>query len=256
MNYSLITGAASGIGLELSTLLAEDGNNLILIGRNEKRLLSLKSSLEKKYNISAYVITKDLSKENAPEEIYNEITSRGFVVENLINNAGFGSFGRFVEIDTHTDLSMIDTNCRALTHLIKLFLPDMLKRNKGRILNTASTAAFLPGPYMAVYYATKAYVLSLSEALASETSGTGVTVSVLCPGPTKTEFQSKAKMNKSGFVKLGFMDAHTVALHGYKGMLKGKKIIVPGALNKFLVSAIKLLPRSIVTRMAKSTQKL
>jgi len=256
MNYSLVTGASSGIGLEISRLLAKDKNNLILVSRNEDELLKLKKGLEDSYKVQVHIISKDLADHNSALDIYNEISSLGFVVENLINNAGFGSFGRFNEIDTLIDISMIDVNIRALTYLTKLFLPDMIKNKKGKILNIASTAAFFPGPYMTVYYATKAFVLSLSEALASELAGTGVTVSVLCPGPTKTAFQSKAKMKKSEFVKFGVMEASTVALYGYRGMLKGKKVIVPGILNKFLINIIRFLPRSIVTSMAKTTQNI
>ena len=151
---------------------------------------------------------------------------------------------------------MLDVNIRALTELTKLFLPHLLENGKGRILNVASTAGFMPGPYMATYYASKAYVISFSEALASELKGTGVTVSVLCPGPTKTGFQAKAEMKKSDFVSLGVMEAKAVALCGYKGMLKGKTIIIPGVLNKLLVYGSKLIPRKLLTALAKSTQKI
>lgn len=256
MNYSLVTGASSGIGLEISRLLAKDKNNLILVSRNKEELIKFKKVLEDNYKVQVYVIAKDLAEYNSPLEIYEEISREGFIVENLINNAGFGSFGKFNEIVALKDISMIDVNVRALTYLTKLFLPDMIKNKKGKILNIASTAAFFPGPYMTVYYATKAFVLSLSEALASELAGTGVTVSVLCPGPTKTAFQSKAKMKKSEFVKFGVMEASTVALCGYRGMLKGKKVIVPGILNKFLINIIRFLPRNIVTSMAKTTQNI
>ena len=256
MGYSLVTGASSGIGLELCHLLAKDGCNLVLIARKEKELYQLKNDLEDKYSIKAHVIVSDLQCIDAPLYIYNEIANLNIEIDNLINNAGFGSFGPFCEIDSQKDLAMLDVNCRALTHILKLFLPDMIKRKKGRILNVASTAAFMAGPYMSVYYASKAYVLSLSEALASETKGSGVTVSVLCPGPTKTPFQNKAQMKKSDFVTFGTMEASQVALCGYKGMLKGKGVIVPGALNKIMVRGGRLLPRNILTAMAKSTQKV
>lgn len=256
MSYSLVTGASSGIGLEICKLLAKDKNNLILVSRSEKELLKLKKELEDNYKIHVYVIVKDLAEHNAALDIYHEALSKGFIVDKLINNAGFASFGRFSEIETHVDIPMIDVNVRALTYLTKLFLSNMIKNKEGKILNIASTAAFFPGPYMAVYYASKAYVLSLSEALASELKNTGVTVSALCPGPTKTAFQNKAKMKKSEFVKFGVMDAYTVALCGYKGMLKGKQVIVPGVLNKFLINIIRFLPRSIVTSMAKATQNI
>lgn len=256
MNYSLVTGASGGIGLEIAKLLAKDKNNLILVARDQEKLLKIKERLEQDFKIKVYVIIKDLAYESAAEEIYEEIDTKGLIVDKLINNAGFGSFGAFIDIEASRDLSMIDVNVRALTNLTKLFLPDMVKRKHGYILNVASTAAFMPGPYMAVYYASKAYVLSLSEALASELKGSGVSVSVLCPGPTKTDFQSKANMKKSDFVKFSVMDATTVALLGYRGMLKGKRIIIPGAINKLMLSAMKLLPRKTVVALAKSTQKV
>ena len=256
MNYALITGASSGIGLELSHLLAEAGSNLILVARKEKDLYELKTSLTKKYNISVEVIKKDLGNPSAPKEIYDEVASKGMSVDTLINNAGVGSFGPFSEISLEKDINLIDVNVRALTELTKLFLPHLLEEKKGRILNVASTAGFMPGPYMAVYYASKAYVISFSEALSSELEGTSVSVSVLCPGPTKTGFQAKAEMKKSDFVSLGVMDAKTVALCGYKGMLKGKTIIIPGYLNKLLILGGKLMPRKLLTALAKSTQKV
>ncbi|WP_426347981.1 SDR family NAD(P)-dependent oxidoreductase [Alloiococcus sp. CFN-8] len=256
MNYTLITGASSGIGLELCHLLAEAGNNIILVARKEKELYELRSSLMKQYDIQVEVIIKDLAAPNAPKEIYTHIMNREIKVDTLINNAGVGSFGPFSKISLEKDMNLIDVNIRALTELTKLFLPELLKREKGRILNVASTAGFMPGPYMATYYASKAYVISFTEALASELKGTAVTVSVLCPGPTKTGFQAKAEMKKSDFVTLGVMEAKAVALCGFNGMLKGKTIIIPGALNKLLVYGSKLFPRKLLTALAKSTQKI
>ena len=256
MNYAVITGASSGIGLELCHLLAEAGNNLILVARKERELYELKATLLEKYDIQIEVIIKDLADPNAPKEIYAHIISMGINVDTLINNAGVGSFGPFNEISLEKDINLIDVNVRALTELTKLFLPHLLESKKGRILNVASTAGFMPGPYMATYYASKAYVISFSEALASELKGTSVTVSVLCPGPTRTGFQAKAEMKKSDFVSLGVMEAKDVALCGYKGMLKGKTIIIPGFLNKLLVYSSKLMPRKLLTALAKSTQKI
>ncbi|MGM9973783.1 MAG: SDR family NAD(P)-dependent oxidoreductase [Clostridiaceae bacterium] len=256
MNYTLITGASSGIGLELCHLLAEAGNNIILVARKERELYQLKASLMEKFGIQVEVIIKDLANPDAPKEIYTHIISRGININTLINNAGVGSFGPFNEISLEKDINLLDVNIRALTELTKLFLPHLLENGKGRILNVASTAGFMPGPYMATYYASKAYVISFSEALASELKGTGVTVSVLCPGPTKTGFQAKAEMKKSDFVSLGVMEAKAVALCGYEGMLKGKTIIIPGILNKLLVYGSKLIPRKLLTALAKSTQKI
>ena len=190
MNYALITGASSGIGLELSHLLAEAGSNLILVARKEKDLYELKTSLTKKYNISVEVIKKDLGNPSAPKEIYDEVASKGMSVDTLINNAGVGSFGPFSEISLEKDINLIDVNVRALTELTKLFIPHLLEQKKGRILNVASTAGFMPGPYMAVYYASKAYVTSLTQAVNSELKDidSGLKVSCLCPGPVQTEF--------------------------------------------------------------------
>lgn len=252
--YTLITGATSGIGLELSHLAAGDKNNLILVARNKSELNRLKELLTSQYDIDVHIIAKDLKDNNSAEEIYNEVNNLGIKVDTLINNAGVGSFGNFDKISKEVDLDMITINIYSLTCLIKLFLPQMLEADGGRILNVASTAAFIPGPFMAVYYASKAYVLSLSEALASELKNSNVTVSVLCPGPTKTNFQSRAKMKKSDFVKFGVMEAKTVAKIGYDGMNMGKTIIIPGMLNKLLITFMRLVPRAIGANLVKATQ--
>lgn len=251
---TLITGATSGIGLQLTYLAARDKNNLVLVSRSENDLIELKDLLISQYDIEVYTIVKDLKDSNSSQEIYNEVSDLGLTVNVLINNAGVGSFGGFNEIAKDEDLNMININIYSLTALMKLFLPQMVSGNRGKILNVASTAAFMPGPFMAVYYASKAYVLSLSEALASELKNTNVTVSVLCPGPTRTNFQQKAKMKKSDFVKFGVMDAKTVASIGYEGMKNGKTVIVPGILNKFLISFMKLVPRRFTADLVKMTQ--
>lgn len=253
--YTLITGATSGIGLELTHLAAKDGKNLILVARNEAELNKIKDMLTKQHNITVHIITKDLKENNSAEDIYIEINKLGVQVNELINNAGIGSFGSFGDIDKDVDLDMINVNIYSLTSLIKLFLPKMIENNEGKILNVASTAAFMPGPFMAVYYASKSYVLLLSEALASELRKTRVTVSVLCPGPTRTNFQSRAKMKKSDFTKFGVMDAKTVAMIGYDGMKKGKRVIIPGLLNKGLITFMKFMPRPFAASMVKLTQK-
>ncbi|SHE39833.1 short chain dehydrogenase [Clostridium fallax] len=251
MEITLITGATSGIGYELAKLFARDGNNLLLIGRNKNKMKEIKESLEENYKINVFTLIKDLKKEQSGEEIYNYVEKNNLIVDNLINNAGFGSFGCFNDIDRIWDLDMIKVNIFALTNLTKLFLPNMMKRNKGGILNVASTAAFQGGPLMAVYYGTKAYVLSISEALAEELVNTNIKVSVLCPGPVDTSFQSVAKVKKSSFAKGYMMEAKFVAKKGYDGFRKGKTIIIPGFKNKLLIQGLRILPRKLVSKVIK-----
>lgn len=255
IKYTLITGATSGIGLELAQLSAKDKKNLVLVSRNETELIKLKDLLLSQYDIKVHIIAKDLKDNSSAQGIYNEVEKLGLRVNELINNAGVGSFGSFNNIDKNVDLDIITINIYSLTYLIKLFLPQMIEDNEGRVLNVASTAAFMPGPFMAAYYASKSYVLSLSEALSSELKNTKVTVSVLCPGPTKTNFQSRAKMKKSDFVKFGVMDAKIVAKIGYHGMKSGKRVIIPGVVNKLLIFFIKFVPRKVATSLVKSTQQ-
>ena len=253
--YTLITGATSGIGYELAEIFAKEGKNLILIARAHNKLESVKLNFEKTYSINVEIISADLSDLTAADKIYAHIREKDLQVENLVNNAGFASFGLFNEIDKDVDLNMLKVNVFALTHLIKLFLPHMIENKSGRILNVASTAAFQPGPLMAVYYASKAYVLYLSEALASELEGTGVTVTALCPGPTKTGFQKRAKMEKSKLVQKHVMDAKVVAQNAYDSLMKGDTLIIPGFRNKLLVALVRFLPRKTVTKTVKNTQK-
>ncbi len=194
---ALITGASSGIGLELALIHATNGDNLVLVARNKQKLDELKLDLEKKYNISVLTIGKDLSLPQAPSEVYSETKAAGIHVDYLINNAGFGNHGMFAVTDWDFERKMINLNMTALTEFTKLYLPDMLAQKSGRIMNVASSAAFMPCPGMAVYFATKAYVLSFSEALSNEVKSTGVTVTALCPGPTNTGFEKAASMGKS-----------------------------------------------------------
>lgn len=196
---ALITGASSGIGYELARLFARKGHGLVLVARNQETLRELAEKLEREHGIRAIVVSKDLSLPSTPEEIFRELAEKSISVDILVNNAGFGTRGMFSNADTDSQLKMIQVNTTALTHLTRLFLERMSRPRKGRILNVASTAAFQPGPLMAVYYATKAYVLSFSEALASELHGSGVTVTALCPGPTRTEFERRAGMEGRGF---------------------------------------------------------
>jgi short-subunit dehydrogenase len=244
---ALVTGATAGIGYELARVFAEHGHPLILVGRNAERLERVAKELQSAYDISATVLSKDLARPEAPVEIFRDLQQTATAVGILVNNAGFGTYGPFAIADADSQLQMIQVNIAALTQLTRLFLPEMIERGFGKILNVASTAAFQPGPLMAVYYASKAYVLFFSEALANEVRQSGVTVSALCPGPTATEFQERAKMQKSRLVSGAMMDARTVALAGYHGLMKNKPVIIPGVANRLLAFSTRLTPRKWVT---------
>lgn len=248
---ALITGASSGIGYELAYLFARDGHNLILTARSRDKLDALSAKLEEHFGISSLVIDEDLSHPQAPKEIHKEACRAGFSVDFLVNNAGFGLHGLFSETDRHEELDMIQVNIAALTHLTKLFLPDMLEKGEGRILNVGSIASFQPNPLMAVYAASKAYVLSFSEALANELEGTGITVTALCPGPTKTEFEERASMQGHR----EFQKAKTpeeVALYGYQQMMEGAVIAIPHRKFRFIRPLSKILPRNWMIRMTRN----
>lgn len=250
---ALITGASSGIGYEFTSLFAKDGYNLVLVARSEQQLMQLAQQLEDKFGISVRVIAKDLSNASAPEEISTELQQAGVTIDVLVNNAGFATYGMFAEIDLATELQEMQVNMVTLTHLTKLFLPDMLKKRWGKILNVASTAAFQPGPLMAVYYATKAYVLSFSEALADELRGTGVTVTTLCPGPTASGFQERAHVEVTRLVSSKkIMDAARVARAGYRALIAGKTVVIPGLRNKILAEAVRFSPRKVVIQVSRS----
>ena len=253
---ALVTGASSGIGLELATLLARDRHDLVLVARSRERLDAVARGLGEEYGVSVLVLAHDLSDPAAPEALARELAERGVAVDILVNNAGFGVYGPFAETPIAKELEMIQVNVTALTHLTKLLLPAMRARRRGRILNVASTAAFQPGPLMAVYYASKAYVLSFTEALANELDGSGVTVTALCPGPTITEFQKNAGVAQSRlFRSMLVMNAPEVARAGYEGMLRGKRIVIPGLGNRMLVQALRVSPRSVITAAARRLQE-
>ncbi len=253
---ALVTGASSGIGYELTKLFARDRYNLVLVARSEQKLIQIADELKEKFRISVKTIAKDLSVPESPEEIFRELQQEAIKIDVLVNNAGFATYGFFTETDLNAELKMMQLNMVALTHLTKLFLKDMLEQNEGKILNIASTAAFQPGPLMAVYYATKAYVLSFSEAIANELQGSGVTVTALCPGPTESGFQARANMEQSKLVSgQRIMDAETVALIGYRGLMKNKTVVIPGLKNKLLVLTVRFTPRNIVTQIVRNMQK-
>ena len=249
MPTALITGASSGIGLELARIFAREGYSLALVARDRTRLEKLAAELKP---ASVQVIAKDLSQPDVPQEIHRQVPS----VDVLVNNAGFSDFGKFAETSLSEELKMIQVNMTAPVILTKLYLSGMIAARKGRIMNVASTAAFQPGPLMAAYYASKAFLLSFSEAIANELEGTGVTVTALCPGPTATEFQERAKMQDSGLVKgKKIMDARTVAEAGYRGLMAGKTIVIPGLKNKLLAQSIRISPRNMVTKVVRNMQQ-
>jgi len=251
---ALITGASSGIGFELSKIFALNNYNLVLVANDREKLENAARELRKD-NIKLVTISKDLSKHSAAGEIYDQLQQDKIVIDVLINNAGYATYGLFVDTDLPTELLQLEVNIVTLTNLTKLFARDMVKRGEGKILNVASTAAFLPGPLMAVYYASKAYVLSFSEALSNELAGTGVTMSVLCPGPTDTGFMKKAHLENSKLFQRKNMDASIVAKIAYQGLMKGKTIIIPNLRDRILIEGIRLVPRSIVSHIVRYLQE-
>ena len=260
---ALVTGASAEMGEELARLFAADGHDVVLVARSREKLEALARELETRHGVRATVIAADLADAAAPEQLFRQVETAGITVGFLANNAGFGLYGAFAEVpgaDAVTpaarEMEMIQLNVSALTHLTKLFLPGMVARGRGRVLNVASTAAFQPGPLMAVYYATKAYVLSFSEAVGVELRGTGVTVTTLCPGPTKTEFAEVARMEGSRlFTMGGVMGAAEVARAGYEGMMAGRGTVIPGARNRIVACATRLVPRRFAARLAQKAQE-
>ncbi|KQN99876.1 SDR family NAD(P)-dependent oxidoreductase [Paenibacillus sp. Leaf72] len=251
----LITGVSGGIGKELADRFAKGGYDLVLVARSESKLVELSKEYKKKYDTYATVIAKDVTLPGVPEGIFAELKEKGIVVDYLVNNAGFGLYGTFLETNLEQEMNMIDINIKALTIMTKLFLPDMVNRGQGGVMNVASLVSFFPGPMMSIYYATKAYVLSFTEALENELSGTGVTVTALCPGLTSTGFVARSGMGESKMFQSGaIMEAGQVAEEGYRGFIRGDTIIIPGARNRLMAFIPRLLPRKWVTRMVRSTQ--
>jgi uncharacterized protein len=253
---ALITGASSGIGLDLAHLFARDGHDVVLVARNEAKLQEVARDLEKHHKVTAHVIAADLARPDAPREIFEATRERRIQIDVLVNNAGFGLGGKFAETDLQRELDMIQVNIAAVTHLTKLFLGGMVARGSGRIMNVASTAAFQPGPLMAVYYATKAYVLSFSEAIGEELNGTGVTVTALCPGPTYTEFADRAQIKNTGLFKyMAPMTSMDVARIGYRAMKRGKRVAITGVRNKLTAQSVRVSPRFVVTKVVRALQE-
>lgn len=254
---ALITGASTGIGKELAKIHASKGGNLIIIARSESKLNELKKELEQQYKINVLVIAKDLSDVNAPQEIYDEVKNQGIKIEYLINNAGFGALGKFQNVDLARQISMINLNITALTALTHLFLPDFIQQNSGKILNTSSTASLMPGPLQAVYFATKAYVTSFSNALSEELHHTNITVTNLMPGATESEFGAISGMDKTDMFK-ETATAYSVALDGYNGMIKGKIDVISGLkpMQKLLIVMIMFMPKKMILKQIRQMQEV
>jgi short-subunit dehydrogenase len=248
----LVTGASSGIGLELARCFAAEGSRLILVARNTPALENLAGELRRDYKVEAIVLTADLSLPETPGKMFSELKGRGIVVDVLVNNAGFGAHGLFSELPLQRQIELIQVNVTALTELTGLFLPGMVERHRGGVLNVASVAGFVAGPGMAVYFATKAFVLSFSEALAGELAGTGIKVTALCPGPTGTNFGKVANFNNnSRLVRVAKMTAKDVAQQGHRDFRGGRVVAVSGWRNRLLVLLIRFTPRLLVRRITR-----
>jgi len=256
MATALITGASSGIGMELARVHAERGGDVVLVARRRELLEKLKSEIEAQFNIKAIFIVIDLSEQDAGQRLYEQVKQTGIHVDYLINNAGFGDWGPFYHQDADKCKAMLNVNILALTMLTRLFLADMVAANTGKILNVASVAGFMPGPYHAVYFASKAYVISLSRAIADELRNTNVTVTALCPGATDTEFALRANSQRTRLFKGHLASARDVAIYGYDAMLRGKTVAVHGLGNKLLTSLLlRIVPASAVVKGARKTME-
>ena len=253
---ALITGASGGIGYELAKLFAKDHHHLVLVARNGSRLAQVGDELQRQFGITVRTLALDLAVTTVPQSLFDELRRHGVKVDILVNNAGYGKFGEFAEVALEESAGQIQLNIAALTYLTRLFLGPMLERGSGKIMNVASTAGFQPGPLMAVYYASKAYVISFSEALANELAGKGVTVTCLCPGATETGFAGRAGNDQSRlFKKLRPMEAKTVARAGYQGLLKGKTIVIPGLHNWLVAESVRFSPRKMATQSRAGCRK-
>jgi short-subunit dehydrogenase len=254
MKRTLITGASTGLGKELAKLYALDNNDLILVARNENKLNEVKNEILKLANVKCDIIVADLSIKEEWEKVYNYTKDKGYFVNNLVNNAGFGDRTDFLEMDIDFQIKMTEVNCNSALYLTRMFLPPMVEHNEGHIINVASIAGFMPGPFMATYHATKGYLLLLGEAISYELRKTKVKLLTLCPGPFNSEFVSKAH-NDYTFKKIKPIEASEVAKYGYKKSLQGKSVAIVGFKNKLTVFATRFAPRSFVTKTSAKTMK-
>ncbi len=247
----LITGASSGIGLELAKCFAGEGCRLVLVARNQDALNTLADELRREHKIETVVLPADLSQPEAPKRIFDELAAKKIAVDILVNNVGFGLHGSFAELSLQRQLEIVKVNVAALVELTGLFLSQMTQRKNGGILNVGSVAGFVPGPYMAIYYASKAFVQSFSEALAEELRDTGITVNVLCPGPTTTNFGNVARGNKVRTAQSKAMTAEAVARYGHDAFRNDQTIAIPGLKNQILVFATRVFPRRLMRKVIK-----
>lgn len=248
---ALITGASGGIGERLAHRFAEEGYDLALVARREDRLRQVGDALAASHGVRVVVVAADLADPSAPRAIVARLEAEGLAIDALVNNAGYGVRGQFAETPERAELDMLQVNIGAIVHLTKLLLPGMLARGSGKILNVASTAAFVPGPLMAGYFASKAYLLSFSEALATETAGTGVTVTALCPGPTATGFADAAGIGRSRLFRgRNVQGVDEVARAGFEGLMAGQRVVIPGLRNRALVFSGRFAPRHVLASIA------
>lgn len=252
---ALITGASSGIGKALATEFAKDGYNLVLAARSVAKMQELADALQTRFGVRVMVMGADLQTNAGAAQLHADIQAQGITLSALVNNAGVGTFGEFKDATLAAELSMMQLNMNTLVSLTHLFLPDLIA-TRGKVLNTASTAAFQPGPYMAVYYATKAFVLSFSEAIAAELAPHGVTVTALCPGPTASGFQDQADMGASALVKgKKLPTSEDVAVKGFRAMQRGQRVYIPGGMNWVLAQSVRFTPRNVVTALVQQLTK-
>ena len=247
---TLITGGSVGIGAALADVFAEHGHDLILVSRTRDKLEARGKDIQQKYNVQVTCIPEDLSDPAGPRRVFDAVSAQGLDVHNLVNNAGVGLYGKFITTNLDAELKMIQLNVTSPVELTKRFLPAMVARRRGRILNVASTAAFVPGPWMSIYYATKAFLLSFSQAIDYELEPSGISVTTLCPGPTESEFKVRAGSERSRLFEAFVMDAPAVARAGYEGMMKGKTLVVPGIRNKLIPVAARLTPRPLIAMLS------
>jgi uncharacterized protein len=247
---ALVTGASAGLGTELAKLFAADGHDVVLVARRRDKLDALAHEIEKEHGVRALVLAHDLTEATTPARLVRDLETRAIAVEYLVNNAGYGTTGPFVELDLSRELAMIQLNIASVVELTRRLLPPMVARGSGRIMNIGSTAGFQPGPFMADYYASKAFVNSFTEALSFELRGTGVTATVSCPGATATEFSQVAGNDKSRLFQMGAMGARDVAEQSYRAMMRGQTLVIPGLANKLALQFLRVSPRAAVRAIA------